>query len=195
MSLTLVKSEGNKAPGMDRTTNQSLYGKLIVGFVKRTSVHLYTGLVYRIANGRLMAVHCTCHAEGFAAFGISWHREPCPLRREAFRWYRRPSDNWQFHAHHKALVFGLSLEKFANSAVLPMRRPAMLVSGKDHRKFVPAVPRCGGLRTAAVSQDLPQACRAPGHPPDANTYCGVKPQNWCGKEFYGLLLAHFAFAD
>ena len=120
--LDACEIRGEQAPGMDRTTNQSLYGKLIVGFVK---AHVCS-LVYRTCiqdrkwtfNGR--ALHL--HAEGFAAFGISWHREPCPLRREAFRWYRRPSDNWQFPRSPKALVLRPLSREVRKSAVLPMRR-------------------------------------------------------------------------
>jgi len=51
---------------MNRTTNQAFYGKLILDFVK---AHVCS-LVYRMAKGRLMTVHCTCTEKGSRLLGF-----------------------------------------------------------------------------------------------------------------------------
>jgi len=66
MSLTLVKSEGSKPLGMDRTTNQSFYGKLIVSLVKAQ----VCSLVYKMAKGQLMGVHGIRTQRGLRLLGF-----------------------------------------------------------------------------------------------------------------------------
>jgi hypothetical protein len=57
---------GEQALGMDRTTNQSFYGKLIVGCVKAR----VCSLIYKMGKGRLMAVHCICTQKGLRLLGF-----------------------------------------------------------------------------------------------------------------------------
>ena len=66
MSFDACEFRGEQAPGMDRTTNQFFYGKLILGFVK---AHVCS-LIYRMAKGSLMAVHCTRTKKGLWLLGF-----------------------------------------------------------------------------------------------------------------------------
>jgi hypothetical protein len=107
-----------------------------------------------------MAVHCTCTPKGLRLLGFHGIESPvrCVEKRSDGIGVLRITGN--SHAHQKHWFFGLSLEKFANP-------PSYQCGGgyaclrQDHRKFVPAVPRCGVYGPAAVSQDLPQPAERP----------------------------------